>query len=137
MDETDEKLKRIKSYQIQRSRSERLPIRLVDRYCRGIEGGAVYNLPSSPNEDLQFVFPSSLKLTNDGGLSGLLKRATELGTLMPVGSTNIIDFLKNKNTDIAFFSVDWSQDWLKILNEQELNLVYPSLNVVIVVIMHC
>lgn len=132
----DERMRTVRRYGFDQNMSERLPVRLVDEYCRGIQvplRGKQFKYTPKDNADVERIFQSKqlktgdsfaaassarpLNLQNDGGLGEL---GVNMGAPLPLGNTEVIgDF--TRPADINFFSVDWSGDWLELVDENRVN----------------
>ena len=111
---------------------DRLPIRLVDQYCRGINSplSAPFTQrredrrPHLPGE----VFGDASNLQNDGNLREILIASpyketilSKLGTPFPTGS-EAMDIMRGFGpSEFCFWSFDWSGDWESLLEEERIN----------------
>ena len=110
--------------------SERLPIRSVNRYADGVENTSnkKFSFAVRENDDLKIIFPNHNNLKNDGGIAkstNITGNVPKLGALLPVETNiSVTEYFDHpRENELAFLSVDWSEDWLHILNENQINSV--------------
>ena len=129
VDDLDEKKRDVRQHMLQMAISERLPIRVVNKDCHGVEiPGRDLRAPVSRiNEDFTAAFPVGLQLESTGSVFDLAKKAgvsvQGIGAHFPIDKSELFSEVFRSRIDVHFVSVDWSADWLKVLDDQEMNSV--------------
>jgi len=129
VDDSDEKKRDARQQMLQLAISERLPIRVVNKDCHGVDIlGRDSRAPvSRVNEDFTSAFPSGLQLESTGSVFELAKKAgvsvQGIGSHFPVDKSELFSDIFRGRLDVHFVSFDWSGDWLKVLDDLEMNSV--------------
>lgn len=102
----------------------------MNKNCHGVEISGLDSRPSAPrtNDDFNSAIPEGFILESTGSIVELARVAgvdvRDIGSLCPTDKNELFsNVFQRRATDVCFVSVDWSGDWLKILDDEEMNSV--------------